>query len=163
MAICRKQPKTHGRQTSCILQPRTTAMYSIHHLHHTADICLRVEADILQDLFHGGLEAMTTIMREDAGQPRNPLPLRFSVETASVDRTALLVDFLSDVLVLMQTEKAVFCEMDMLLLEEKRVVAEIRGYPVSGFDEDIKAVTYHQADVHRREDGKWETLIIFDI
>ncbi len=138
-------------------------MFSIHHIPHTADLCIRLIGDAPADLFRGGLEAMTHIMREDACREEKRLPLRFAVHTASVDRTALLIDFLSDVLLLMQTEKAVFCQVDLTCLDEKAVEANILGYPVDGFDEDIKAVTYHEADVRRSEDGKWETLLIFDI
>jgi len=29
--------------------------------------------------------------------------------------------------------------------------------------EDIKAVTYHEAEVKKKKDGIWETMLIFDI
>jgi SHS2 domain-containing protein len=138
-------------------------MFTIHHIPHTADICIRVVGDTPGELFRGGMDAMTRTMREDACQEEKPFPFRFSVDTASVDRTALLIDFLSEVLLLMQTEKAVFCKLDLIRLDEKEIDAKIHGYPVAGFDEDIKAVTYHEAEVVQRKDGKWETLIIFDI
>lgn len=107
---------------------------------------------------------MAGIMRENACcEADGELLLAFPVKTSSVDRTALLIDFLSDVLVLMQTEKAVFCLTQITRLTETEVEAEIRGYRTPAFDEDIKAVTYHEANVHQRPDHKWETLVIFDI
>lgn len=139
-------------------------MYRIEHLHHTADICIRIEAPENADLFRGGVEAMTRIMREDACLDDDALlPLRREVEVTSVDRTTLLIDFLSDVLVLMQTEKSVFCRTIIRHLTETEIEAEVLGYNVPAFDEDIKAVTYHEADVRQRPDQWWETLVIFDI
>ncbi len=138
-------------------------MHRIEQLHHTADICIRIEGTEASDLFRGGVEAMTRIMREDACHNGRELTVRHPVVVTSVDRTTLLVDFLSDVLTLMQTEKAVFCRTTINQLSETALEAEVLGYPVSSFDEDIKAVTYHQADVRQRPDQWWETLIIFDI
>jgi len=34
---------------------------------------------------------------------------------------------------------------------------------VERFNEDIKAVTYHQLDARQREDSTWEATILFDI
>ncbi len=39
----------------------------------------------------------------------------------------------------------------------------LRGFAVSSLDEDIKAVTYHEAEVKETEDRKWETMIVLDI
>ena len=79
-------------------------MHRIEHLHHTADICIRIKGSEIADLFRGGVEAMTRIMREDACRHAPDLPVCRPVQLSSVDRTALLIDFLSDVLALMQTE-----------------------------------------------------------
>jgi SHS2 domain-containing protein len=38
----------------------------------------------------------------------------------------------------------------------------IRGCPVDHFNDDIKAVTYHGAEVVN-DAGKWRTPVIFDI
>ena len=34
---------------------------------------------------------------------------------------------------------------------------------VDAFDEDIKAVTYHEANIEENEEGVLQTTIIFDI
>lgn len=138
-------------------------MHRIEHLHHTADICIRIEGTEVADLFRGGVEAMARIMREDACHNDPELPLRRALELRSIDRTVLLIDFLSDVLALMQVEKAVFCRTVIRRLTETEVEAEVYGYAVASFDEDIKAVTYHEAEVRQRSGEGWETLVIFDI
>jgi SHS2 domain-containing protein len=80
-----------------------------------------------------------------------------------VDTTCLLVDYLSDVLTLSYTEKAVFCAVNFHKLEETSLSARIYGRAVEGFDEEIKAVTYHGANVRQNQKKQWETCIIFDI
>lgn len=62
------------------------------------------------------------------------------LELASLDISSLLIDFLSTILTLSYENKAIFC-----------------------FDKDIKAVTYHEAEVKKNDQGKYETTIVFDI
>jgi SHS2 domain-containing protein len=40
--------------------------------------------------------------------------------------------------------------------------AELEGHPVVRFGEDVKAVTYHEADVQERN-GLWSTTLVFDV
>ena len=138
-------------------------MYQLEHLPHTADICLRIRADNLPDLFLGALRGMGDFLHPSSCQEAGPCPIHTEIATDSIDRTALLVDFLNDALVAIFSLRAVFCEIDFHKLTETEVIAGLRGVPVDTFDDDIKAVTYHEADVHQNEEGLWETLIIFDI
>jgi SHS2 domain-containing protein len=85
------------------------------------------------------------------------------VELKSPDRTTLLIDFLSEVLTLSQIHKAIFSEFDINRMTDCQLSATLTGRKVGMFDEDIKAVTYHEADITLNEDGDWETKIIFDI
>jgi SHS2 domain-containing protein len=41
--------------------------------------------------------------------------------------------------------------------------ATVYGRKVSGFKEDVKAVTYHEADITENEEGCLETVVVFDI
>ena len=138
-------------------------MYSIEHLPHTADIRLRLRADSLPALFTAGFTALNDILKPGACTKEGSYPISRAVTLRSLDVTALLVDFLSEVLTLAQEEKAVFCVLTLLKLANTEVEARIEGIPAEGFDEDIKAVTYHQAEVHRKEGGEWETLLVLDI
>ncbi|MGE5443248.1 MAG: archease [Ignavibacteriales bacterium] len=54
-------------------------------------------------------------------------------------------------------------EVTFKTLSPHSLEAILRGFTASSFDEDIKAVTYHEAEVKETEDGKWETMIVFDI
>lgn len=138
-------------------------MYTIEHLSHTADIRLHLRADSREELFRAGFAAMNEILKANACRKPCPCIIRQGVELRSVDTTALLVDFLSDVLTLAHEHKAVFCELDFEILEAASLRASIGGRPANGFDEDIKAATYHEAEVRQNAEGLWETFLIFDI
>ena len=138
-------------------------MYTITHLSHTADIRLQLRANSRAELFRAGFEAMNQIIKPDACRKPCPNIIHQTVELKSIDDTVLLIDFLSDVLTLCHEHKAVFCELNFQELGATHLRAHISGRPANGFEEDIKAVTYHEADVRQNAPGEWETLLIFDI
>ena len=51
----------------------------------------------------------------------------------------------------------------VLLNAGARVRAELAGRAVDGFGEDIKAVTYNEAEIRRNAAGNLETMLVFDI
>ncbi len=138
-------------------------MYTIEHLSHTADVRLRLRGDSPEALFTAGFAALNDIIKPGACTGAGSCPIIRAVAVRSVDTTALLVDFLSDVLTLIHEEKAVFCKLQIQTLTPTAIEAQIEGIPAGGFHEDVKAVTYHEAEVRRRGEGQWETMLIFDI
>ena len=92
-----------------------------------------------------------------------PITQRFTFEIESVDTTALLIDFLAEALSLMQTYFVLLPRVSIILLEETRVVGEFSGFNIDSFSEDVKAVTYHEADVTFNKNNEYETIIILDI
>jgi SHS2 domain-containing protein len=53
--------------------------------------------------------------------------------------------------------------MEINSIAEKQISATVKGFRIDTFDEDIKGVTYHDAEVQKNEAGNYGTLIIFDI
>lgn len=137
-------------------------MYKIIHLPHTADIRLKIEADSLEALFRGGVAAVNDILKPGFCNG-NGHDITRVIETRAVDTTVLFIDFLSDLLTLSYAENVIFCEMALDELSEQSVKATVRGGKAPFFEEDIKAVTYHEAEVRKNEAGRYETLVIFDI
>lgn len=134
----------------------------IEFLPHTADIRMKIEGSTLEELFVAGVLGMGNILKEGFCNQNGVLVHTFKIEITAADQTCLLIDFLSEVLSISYAEKAIFCEVEFLKLTQATLIAEIHGKRVEGFDEEIKAVTYHEAEVHGNNRG-WETLIIFDI
>jgi len=128
---------------------------------HTADVGLRVEGTTLEELFNAALQGMSQIIASGTCELKNDVQI--DVSLSSNDATSLLIDFLSDILTQSHVKKVVFCRVEFKILHEKELCARVYGVNVKHFDEDIKAVTYHEADVCKNKLGNWETMIIFDI
>jgi SHS2 domain-containing protein len=129
---------------------------------HRADVALLARGDTLENLFLAALQGMNQILKQGFCESRHPIAIRQKLFLRSVDFSSLLIDFLSEVLTLSYEEKAVFCQVDSLNLSPHSLQAEIGGSRVNQFDEDIKAVTYHQAEIQKKGSG-YEIQIIFDI
>lgn len=138
-------------------------MGSFQEIDHTADKGLKIKGDNLRDIFETSVEGLAHMFREDLAKDSETVSESFIVEVESEDLTGLLIDFLSEILTLSHIHRMVFLKADIALLEETNIRAEMYGQKVDRFDEDIKAVTYHKADLHEKEDGTFETFIVFDI
>lgn len=130
---------------------------------HTADKGFKVVAESLEDLFETSVKGLAHMCREDLAEHSETAGESYIVNVESEDITGLLVDFLSEILTMSHIHNMVFLKADIGRLEETRVRAEIYGKKVDYFDEDIKAVTYHQADIRKNGNGNYETTIVFDI
>lgn len=135
---------------------------TINYLPHVADIRMKIENDSLQGLFREALLGMNTIVKEKAckdGADGNPVQL----ELEASDVTCLLVDFLSEVLSLTYTRKIMYCKVEFNAFSATQLKAQLYGKPIDTFDEEIKAVTYHEAEIILNAKNKYETMIVFDI
>lgn len=138
-------------------------MQTIEFQSHTADIRMKIVSDSLPDLLLTGLSGMNRLLKKDPFHNNGEQVLFRTLKINSVDTTTLLVDFLSEVLTLSHVEKAIFDEVDFTHISDHELSAIIKGSKTNHFDEDIKAVTYHEANVQKNDDGQWKTTIIFDI
>ncbi len=129
---------------------------------HTADVRLQVKADTLEELFKVSLEGMNQLIKKDFCNKTEKFDLKENIEIGSIDTTTLLIDFLSEVLTYCQINKAIYCNVNFKQLSDKSLECTIMGNKVDGFDEDIKAVTYHEAEI-KNENNVLQTTIIFDI
>lgn len=130
---------------------------------HIADLAIQVCAPTFEGLFKLGLEAMNGILKKDACQRFTHYDHTSRVVIRSTDRTSLLIDFLSEVLALSYIQKTLFCNVYFNELTETKLDAQLWGIWFDHFDEEIKGVTYHEAQVKCSEQNIWSTNIIFDI
>lgn len=84
------------------------------------------------------------------------------VQMKSLDKHALLVDFLSEALTLSDMHNEVYSEVTFSEFSETTLAGELHGFPVEGFDEDIKAVTHHGLEI-KKVAGGYEVVVLFDI
>jgi len=127
-------------------------------LQHTADVRLHVTASTLPELFGDALRGLMAVMSGDAVRGGETE----SIELDSVNLTALLVDFLNEALVRAVTRRVLFTGASFASLGETHLSATLTSVPAASFDEDVKAVTYHEAEV-RRSGEAWTTMLVLDI
>ena len=130
-------------------------------LSHVADVRLLVCGDTLEELFSSALEGMGELLKPGICVEEGVL--KEKLELSSLDSTSLLIDFLSEVLALSHINRAVYCKIKFIELAPTSLKATIFGKPTEEFSEDIKAVTFHEAEIKKSEAGHLETIIIFDI
>jgi SHS2 domain-containing protein len=129
-------------------------------LPHTADVRVRIEAATLEELFRDALHAMMSCAQ--ARPDLDSTTIYREIAVTSVDRTALLVDFLNEALALSIVEEEMYVDVRFRTLGSADLAATLVGTRAA-FDDEIKAVTYHEADVVQKGDGGWTTVLVFDI
>lgn len=137
-------------------------MNSYEILPHTADVRLRARGGTLKDLFRQAVLGMAKILSKTKSELKVK-NVKCKIKVDADNPTILLIDFLNEVLTASYEEKAVFNNVHFEKITEREVIAEIFGAKVDGFDEDIKAVTYHEAKIVKNLEGDLEATITFDI
>lgn len=130
-------------------------------LGHTADIRLSVEGRDLEEIFKDALKGMVFI----AGprEPEDSKKTKRRIRISAGDRTALLIDFLNEVLFGMEKNYEFYTDVDFKELSPIKLAAELKARPAIRFERNIKAVTYHEAEITENESGFLSTTIVFDI
>lgn len=130
---------------------------------HTSDTRLIAEAGDLESLFQAALDGMNCLIRQDTCEAAVDLPERITISLEADDTSVLLIDFLSEILSYSHLNKCMYCQAKFSVLKETSLAARIYGIKVDRFDRDVKAVTYHEAEVIRDMEGNYRTVIIFDV
>ena len=137
---------------------------SIKYLPHTADVRMEIEAKTIQDLFKLSIKGMGNILKNDVCDVNKDFDSKIQIQILSQDYTSLLIDFLSEVLSYSYINNNVYCTLNSIIINDYSIKSEVFGTYVDAFDEEIKAVTYHEANVlFDNVDKLWKTCVIFDI
>lgn len=129
-------------------------------LEHKADLKIRAFGNTKEELFQNALLGMMENMKPEIDFG---VKVKREIKIKSADFPTLLVDFLSEALYLSQTKKESYNAVSFEKFSETEIEGELRGDGVLRFGEDIKAVTYHNLEIDQKEDGKWESVVLFDI
>jgi SHS2 domain-containing protein len=130
-------------------------------IEHTADYQIEAAGKNLAELFSDALAGMMTFLKNAPPAAKQSIMRKISLR--SENETLLLIEFLSEALRLAQVNKEIYCEVKFNKLDVRSLKAELIGIPVDGFDDEIKAVTYHGAEVKSGKNGKLAVAILFDI
>lgn len=130
-------------------------------LEHTADLRMLVSGKNLKEIFFSALEGMFAFLKP-AARIDSPL-IKRKINLSAPDQTALLVDFLNEVLYLANVNKEYYDKIEFKKLKNTELSGKLLGRKIESFQDDIKAVTYHEAKIKKSNDGSWKTIVIFDI
>ena len=132
-------------------------------LSHTADLGMLVYGRDVQELFAHAAWGMFDLI-SDASTIRPQQTITVRVE--ALDPEDLLVQWLSELLYLYDTQRFLSCAATFTALERTHLVATIQGEPLDPvrhpIDTEIKAVTYHQIAVEQVGE-RWQARVIFDV
>jgi protein archease len=131
-------------------------------LDHTADMGIIVRGRDLEDLFEAAAAAMMHILV----RPRNVVKAaQRNLSISGEDLPDLLIRWLGEILYLFDADREVVTNTTILTLSQRALEARISCTPFdpSTFEVlcEIKAVTYHQIHVGKKDDH-WEARVIFD-
>lgn len=125
---------------------------------HTADWQLHVWAPDLPSLLVQAAYGMYAL----AGmQPGSGKRTRRSLRLPAQDGEGLLVRFLNELLYFYESKHLVFSQFDLSLLNGE-LVAKMTGAHCGSISKEIKAVTYHNLEIKKTEQGM-EATIVFDV
>lgn len=134
-------------------------------LEHTADVIIEVKAENLEKLFEESAKAISDFMvfREKVENIKKRI-----IESSGETLEDLLVNFLTDLLSLLDSEMFIWnkCKVKIVKEHEYKIIAEVFGEKYSkekhGYKGYIKAITYHRLEIGK-EDGKYYARFIIDI
>jgi SHS2 domain-containing protein len=130
---------------------------------HTADWSLRVWAANLAGLFVESARGMYALAGVRlAEEPRR----RRAFSLSAVDTESLLVSFLSELLYYVEKDQLAYDHFDLYINlnngQPCHLSAELYGAPILAIEKVIKAVTYHNLQIHHTSRGM-EVEIVFDV
>ncbi len=137
-------------------------MYEI--FEHTADLGWRVEAPDLESLLTEAGRGLFSMIVENLDDVRPTR--RVTVDIPGDDPPYLLFDWLAELLYLFDARHVVLRDFKVRIAAGEGLRGEAWGEPLDRerhrLDHEVKAITYHELDVSRTENG-WQAVVIVDI
>ncbi len=132
-------------------------------LEHTADIGFEAFGATREEVFANAAHALMNFFEDrKAIQPAERVP----IHVEGSDSSALLVNWLSEILYLQDTEGWLFSEFEVRGLEETSLDAVAGGEKLDPSRHHVKllvkAITYHQLALERTAQG-WRAQVYVDI
>lgn len=130
---------------------------------HTADICIRVFGNSLEEIFIGSAKAMMEVITDV--ERVNPTK-EVSITARGENYEELLVKWLQEILYVHEVKKMVFKDFKIKIKNATKAVGKAYGEKIAvdrhEFYSIVKAVTYHNLKIISSKD-KYRVDIVFDI
>jgi SHS2 domain-containing protein len=130
---------------------------------HTADVGIAAKADTMGELFEALGDGLSGIIcRRDRVDSQDTREIHIAAE----DREALAMDFLSEVLNIIQSDGFLVGYVRVDAISDTDVRAELIGEPYDQarheLHTEVKAITYHLLKI-AQEEGRWVGRVILDL
>jgi SHS2 domain-containing protein len=129
-------------------------------IEHTSELQLELHAPSEAAVFRQAVLALRELLEDEDGPPSGGRVER-PVEAEATDRGALLAEWLAELVFLAETEGLVPDEARDLIVGEDSVTATVVGRTREP-RHLVKAVTYHDLELHRDRDG-WRGNVVLDV
>jgi len=149
---------------------------------HTSELQIRLEAPSLPELFLEAGRALAEVMRASDGTAPSTHPIApssnpiapssvegpndmgpfQSVHVRAADLSALLVEWLNELIFRAETERRIFTDFRIDRLTDKELTASIRGPEVELSQTAVKAATMHRVEI-RKEPGRFFATVVLDV
>jgi len=156
---------------------------------HTSELQIRLEAPSLPELFLEAGRALAEVMRASDGTAPSSNPIApssnpitpssnpitpssvegpndmgpfQSVHVRAADLSALLVEWLNELIFRAETERRIFTDFRIDRLTDKELTASIRGPEVELSQTAVKAATMHRVEI-RKEPGRFFATVVLDV
>ena len=113
-------------------------------LEHKADAKFQAYGKTLKEQFQNALEAMTFIITDNKIKPK----ITKKIEIQGTDKKNLLLNFLEEILFLIDTEQFIPAKADVKI-KGLNLTATLKGDNIRNYEtkSDIKAITYNQMEI----------------
>lgn len=132
-------------------------------LDHTADVRLKIFGQDELDLFSNAFFALNSFLIGDFKQKKIKKEGFEKIEVKGKDFSELLINFLNEVLTLIYINKKIYYKIKFLKFSPIALSAQIFGFKVDKFLNDVKAVAYYNLEIKKTKKGNLETIIVLDI
>ncbi|MFC1721985.1 archease [Patescibacteria group bacterium] len=127
-------------------------------LEHPADIKIRSYGRDLPELFVNSALGMISFLY---AKPERKTERTDKIRLKAPDVETLLVEWLSEILTLSDTNDLAYADYNLAELNEKEIIGEVGAKQAKAKD-DIKAVTYSELEIRETKEG-YEATVVYDI
>jgi len=125
---------------------------------HTGEVLLKITAPTLPQLFEEAGRALAELMAEQWTD--DPAAATELVVVRALDREALLVEWLNELVFRSETRERVYPYLRVTGLTDRELQAQIRGAVPNLLRTAVKAATYHRLQIAPSADGYTATVVL---
>jgi SHS2 domain-containing protein len=134
-------------------------------LDHTADWAFRAYGRTRAELYENAAYALFSLQGSlDAapGVDDTRETTTRHVEVQGIDYESVLVNWLSELLYLQETQKETYFDFDVEHLSPTALHATIHGRRIGHLNKFVKAITYHDLEIRETPEG-WQATVVVDV